>query len=144
MVAKNELLYNVSGYAPIKGVFTSADTTVAKAIGTANAADANLIWLSITSTDTVANDLLVYLNDGTTDYLIGHIDVPALSGSDGTTPAVNGLNSTNLPFTLLDDTGLNRYLPMDGGTIIKMAARLTITATKAINVRGEFGSYGVL
>lgn len=144
MPAKNELLYNVSGYAPIKAVFTSADSTNAKAIGTANAADANLIWLSITSTDTAANDILLYLNDGSTDYLIGHIDVPALAGSDGSTPAVNGLNSTNLPFLLLDDTGSNRYLPLDGGCVLKATVRVAVTATKQITIRGAFGSYGVL
>jgi hypothetical protein len=140
-MAKSDVLYIPKQYQAFAVNFLPADTTTLKTLYTAPADDANLIMLSVTSTDTAARDLLFYYTLAGTDYLIGHIDVPASAGSNGTVNAVNGLNATNLAFTLVDDTGVNRFLPLKGGAILKAKMAVAVTASTQITVTGVVADY---
>ena len=138
-MAKSDVLYIPARYDAFGANFTNADGTTIKTLYSVPADDANLLQLIITSTDTVAADLLFYVSIGGLDYCIGHIDIPANAGTNGTAIAVDGLNNA-MP-TLFDDTTLNKYLPLNGGTIIKAGMLSAVSATKTVTVYGIVGDY---
>ena len=85
-------------YAPIypqtikntSGLIEAADTTTLQALNwTAGANGSRIDQITVVSTDTSAAVVQIYINNGTTDIMIGSFSVPALSGFDGTAPAVN-------------------------------------------------------
>ena len=138
-MAKSDVLYIPARYDAFGANFTNADGTTIKTLYSVPADDANLLQLIITSTDTVAADLLFYVSIEGLDYCIGHIDIPANAGTNGTAIAVDGLNNA-MP-TLFDDTTLNKYLPLNGGTIIKAGMLSAVSATKTVTVYGIVGDY---
>jgi hypothetical protein len=140
-MAKSDVLYIPKQYQAFGNSFASADGTNLKTLYTAPTDDANLILLSITSSDTAATDVLLYLTIGGTDRLIGHIDVPIGAGTNGTANAVDGLNATNLPFILVDDTGINHFLPLKGGVILKAGMRAAVTSGCTVTITGIVADY---
>lgn len=117
--------------------FTDADTTVAKALYTAGSVDGGLIDnVSVISDDTSAVILVVTVNDGTTDCQVGEVTIPIGAGTDGTTPAVNLLDSTALPF--LQAGG---GLPLGISGVLKVNAKTTITAAKQVDIVAYGGDY---
>lgn len=140
-MAKNDILYIPKSYTSFAATILPADTTSLKTLYTFPSDDCNVLMLSAVTDDTAANDLIFYINTNSTDYRIGHVDLPATSGTDGTTNAVNCLNATNLPFLLYDDTGLNKYIPGKAGDVLKVAAKATVTSAKTIWLYGITGSY---
>ena len=140
-MAKSDVLYIPKQYQAFAVNILAADATNFIDLYTVPADDANLIMLSVTSTDTAAQDVLLYYGLAGTDYLIGHIDVPASAGSNGTVNAVNGLNATNLAFTLVDDTGVNRFLPLKGGEVLKAKMVAAVSANTQITITGIVADY---
>lgn len=138
-MAKSDVLYIPARYQAFGVTFANVDGTTLKTLYTVPADDANLLQLSITSSDTAARDLMLYINVGGTDILIGHIDIPASAGSNGIVVAVDGLNNA-LP-ALVDDTTINKYLPLKGGTILKAGMLSAVTTATQINVYGLVGDY---
>ncbi|MFN6560016.1 MAG: hypothetical protein RMY28_009430 [Nostoc sp. ChiSLP01] len=126
-MAKQTTLYLTQGYNHAAQTFANADDTTTKLLIAADADDSKITSISITSSATTALDILFYLYNGTTDYLIGHIDIPANSGFDGTVYATNGLNRTNLPWLELDGVG-NPYIKLKGGWSLRAAMKTTISS----------------
>lgn len=122
------------------GQILPADTTTKKTIYTASANDAVLKSLNVTSTDTAAMNVALYVNDGTADRLLGTINVPALSGFNGTAPAVDMLNGTQIPGLAFDQNG-KRILSLKAGAIVKVAVLVTVTAAKQIDFLGVAEEY---
>jgi len=112
---------------------TSADTTVAKLCFTAGADDSDVKAIIATSDDTAAINLKIYITRGGTDYLIGTVNIPIAAGTNGTTPAVDVLNSTAFAGLPLDSVG-KRYIPMKTGDTLKIGALATMTAAKTCTV----------
>lgn len=107
-----------------------ADTTTSKTIITADATNGSILTgISVTSDDSAARNLGLYIGLGGVDYLVGTIAVPALSGTDGATPAVNLLSLGSIP-------GLNPdgSLALPPGAIVRVASTATITAAKKITI----------
>lgn len=142
-MAKSEILYIPSRYDAFGANFTNADGTTIKTLYSVPADDANLLQLIITSTDTVAADLLFYVSIGGLDYCIGHIDIPANAGTNGTAIAIDGLSSNSSLQSLVDDTTINRYLPLKGGTIVKAGMLSAVSAAKTISIYGVVGDYSI-
>lgn len=121
--------------------FVNADGTAIKTIFTAGTEGSRVQSVSIVSDDTAPVVFNVYRNDGITDLQIGEITVPAGAGTDGTTPAVSLLNTTEFPFLLTDNNG-NFYIELEGTPeLITMAAQSAVTAAKTVTVNAFGKNY---
>ena len=92
--------------------------------------------ISATSDDTVDAILTIYHSDGTTDFILGTLTVSAGSGTDGSTPSVDILNQTDLPF-LRDDLAL--YL--ENGHSLKLGVSAVLSTGKKIDFVSICGDY---
>jgi len=113
-----------------------ADTTSLQTLLTAGSNGSRINSISVISDDTSDVVLAIYYNDLTTDFLIGSVNIPTLSGTDGSVPAVSLLNSTDLPFL-----GEDLALYLEGSDIIKIAALTTVTTAKKITLVAHYGDY---
>jgi hypothetical protein len=117
---------------------TSADTSVAKFCFTAGADDSNVKAILATTNDTATINLAIYLTRGAVDYLIGTVNVPVASGTNGSAGTVDLLSASAFPGLPLDNVG-KRYIPMKTGDTLKIGAIATMTAAKTcwVSVLGE-------
>ena len=92
--------------------------------------------VEVTSTDTAARLVQVFLTVGGTDYLLGTVSIPALSGNDGTTVALNLLTQLNIP-ALGDDWSW--FLPSTA--VVKLATTTTVTSGKQIDFSPRADDY---
>lgn len=111
--------------------FANADSTNIKTIFTPPADGAIVTAIAITNTTVSANDLILHLNDGTITTTLGHVDINASSGTNGTANATDGLNLLNLPWLPVDGNG-NHFLKLGAGDILRANVRVAI-ATGAAN-----------
>lgn len=131
-MAKQTSLFLPTGHNNLSITLTSADTTVAKLCFTAGSNDSDVKAIIVTSNDTVAVNLKVYITRSAVDYLLGTVPIPTLSGTDGATAAVDllDLNSTTSILGLpLDNVG-KPYIPMKTGDTLKIGCLATMTAAK--------------
>jgi hypothetical protein len=137
-MAKSTSLFLPKGANNQSVTLTNADTTVAKLCFTAGADDSNVKSIMVCSDDTAAINLKIYLTRGGVDYLIGTVNIPTLSGTNGVAPAVDALNAVALPGLPLDSVG-KRYIPMKTGDTLKVGALVTMTSGKTctVSVVGE-------
>ena len=139
-MAKTTTLPITQNIKRIANSFTSADTTTLKTIYTAGANDAIVKWIGARSSDTAAVNLALYINDGTTDRIIGYVRVAIASGNDGATAATDLLGGTLLPQLPYDQNG-KRVIPMQAGDILKAACLVTMTAVKTLDIFGGAEEY---
>lgn len=92
--------------------------------------------ISVISTDTAEVVLVLTINDGTDDFQIGAVAIPTLSGTNGSSPSVNLLDSTLLPF--LQSGG---GLPLAPNMTLKINATSAVTALKVVNIVAYGGDY---
>lgn len=122
--------------------FLSTDTVVAsdgssgtlKTVVTPGANDCIVRKLSITSTDTVAHDVLIFMVDASANkYLLGAIGVPAGSGSTSAASPVNVLDKTKLPSLRLDQNG-NTFIQLKTGWTLQVGFTTAVSSGKNITV----------
>jgi hypothetical protein len=104
--------------------FTSTDTTTKKTLYTGGTNGSRIDQINVCTNDTAAVNLQFYLNDGTTDFYLGYVNIPAGSGY----PSVAKVDA--LP-TLCPNLG---YLVLKSGAILKAACNATMTAAKTTDV----------
>ena len=115
----------------------NADSTNQVTLWTAGANGSLIEAIAITSTDTSAVELDLYLYDGAASFALGSVTVPIASGTNGgTTAAVDGLTQTELPW-LRDDLAL----AVAAGCSLKAAAHAAITSAKVVHVSLFGGDY---
>jgi len=114
----------------------NADGTSLQTLLTAGSGGARVNYIGAVSDDTAAMVVELYVNDGTTDFLIGAASIPTLSGTDGSAPAVSILNSDDMPFIGED---LSIYL--EGGHILKAAVAAAVTTAKKVTLLASYGDY---
>jgi hypothetical protein len=110
-----------------------ADTTSLVTLFTAGANDTTVKAINVQSTDTVARVLQLWVNDGTTDFLLGAVTIPLNSGNTGAVAAIDLLGGTLLPSLPYDANG-KRILPLPAGYILKVNSQVTVSATREITV----------
>ena len=132
-MALNTNIYVPAAFNNSAQTFVNADSTNLKTLFTAGANGADVRGIAVTSDDSSARNLALYQTISGTDYLIGTINIPVNSGSNGTVVSVNALNSTALPFLKLDNAG-NRVLSLMAGGILKAKLLVASTADKTITV----------
>lgn len=119
--------------APIVGAaqFTSADTTTKKTVVTPGADGARVDSIMCSTNDTAAVNLAFYLNNGSTDFYIGNVNVPI--GSGYTTVARVEAMTTLAPVL--------GYLTIPAGWTLKVNCVATMTAAKTTDVVAMGGDY---
>jgi hypothetical protein len=115
---------------------SDVDGTTLKTLVTAGTNGTRIDTISATSTDTVDAVLSLYHSDGTTDFLIGSVSIPASSGVDGTIVSVSVLNDTDLPFLRSD---LAHYLA--NGHSLKVGVSTALSASTKIDLVAICGDY---
>lgn len=109
--------------------FVNADGTTAKPIFTASSDGSMLKSINVTSDDTSTVLMNIYIDDGTTEYLVGAVNVVTLSGTDGTNPSVELLDGAKVP-------GLAGGIFIPSGYSINVAPNAAVTAAKTVTVVG--------
>lgn len=142
-MAKSTNVYSIQSVNNLSGQLTSstgANTLVT--VWTAGANDGVLKSFGVTSTDTAARILQVFINigGGGTDLLAGSVKIPIASGSDGATAAVDVLRSALVSWLSCDAYG-NKVFNAEAGTTIKVSTTTAITSAKTIQMLGEGGDF---
>ena len=122
--------------------FVNADSTNIKVVfdNSASTKAMRIEQLSICSDDTSARNVQFSRLISATDYTIGTINVPAASGTDGTTPRVTGLSSSTAGIGTMDDDGVYVcWIPAGQKLDAKMLA--AVTATKTVTISGWARSF---
>ena len=120
--------------------FAAADTTTAKTIATAGANGSKVVAIQVCSDDTSARVIQFGITRSATFILLGSINLPTLSGTDGAAPAINGFNPSYMPGLPVDSDG-ERYIFMESGDTLQAKMVTTITAAKTVSVtvvQGDF------
>lgn len=106
-------------------------------IATGGADDSIIRSISMTSSDTAARDVLLFISNSatptTSNTLIGIINVPITAGFATGVASVNGLNGASLPFLRLDKDG-NRILVLKTGWYLKAGLKTALTASSQVNI----------
>jgi hypothetical protein len=108
-----------------------ADTTTLKTLYTAGSNDAIVKAINVQSTDTAARVVELWVNDGSTDYKIGAVNIPLRSGDNGTAATIDLLGGTLMPSLPYDANG-KRILILPAGYILKVKSQATVTAATEI------------
>lgn len=117
----------------------AADTTVKKTLCTAGASGTKIESISATSDDTSAVVFQLGVTISSVDYILGEVNVPIGSGTNGTAEAVDVLNSTDFPWIRND--GVNNYLLLAAGSVLYVRAKTAVTAAKTIQFFAQGGNY---
>lgn len=122
-------IQNVSPVVP--QVFQNVDGTNIKTCYTAGIDDSVVKAIIVTSTDSVARDIQFHLSDGTTNFQLRRVAVPALAGNSTTVGPVDALSTfMGLPF---DEYG-NRVIRLRRGFQIRANIVTAVTANTDIDV----------
>jgi hypothetical protein len=97
-----------------------ADGQTPKTLFTAGANDSVVKAINVQSSDTAtARVVVLTVNDGTTDYILGAVNIPLNSGNTGAIATVDLLGGTLLPSLPYDANG-KRILPLPAGYVLKV------------------------
>jgi hypothetical protein len=118
-----------------------ADTTTIKTLVTGGTNGSVVEWLNVTSTDSANKDLLWYLNDGTTNYLISTQSTPLNSGNTNAVAAVAPLNNTTLFSSVPFNNSGNKFIYVANGWSLRVSAGTAVTAARVINIVAHGGDY---
>lgn len=132
-MSKQSALFLPANINTLSFALTSTQTTVSQLIFTAGSNDSDVKSIIVSSDDTAAINLRLYVTRSGTDYLIGTVNIPISAGVGGTVVAVDLLNSTSIPGLPLDNVG-KRYIPLKTGDTLRAAALATMTAGKTCNI----------
>lgn len=118
----------------------NADASNLKTIATAAGTFLEINALQATSDDTSDRLLQLILTVGGTDYLIGTVNVPTLSGTTATAAAVDLLGSSNLKLPIYDANN-NKLLRLDAASVLKVKSTTTVTANKTVTITAIGSEY---
>jgi hypothetical protein len=110
---------------------TNSDGSNLITLFTAGTEDSVVKAINVQSTDTAARVVQLWVNNGSSDFLIGAVNIPLRSGDNGTAATVDLLGGTLMPSLPYDANG-KRVLPLPGGYILKVNSQATVTSTKEI------------
>jgi hypothetical protein len=120
----------------------NADSTNIKVLldNSAGAKALRIEQLTICSDDTTARNVQFSRLASAVDYLIGTVNVPVASGSDGTTPRVTALSSSTSGIGALDSDGLYVcWVP--AGQKLDVKVLIAVTADKTVTISGWARSF---
>ena len=115
-------------------------STTTKITAATAGSDGSKVVGVIVTTDDAARDVRLWLAKSTTSYLLGTVPVPSSSGFTSTAPAVNLLNSTNIPGVPTDNDG-QRYIFLESGDSLQVQVTATVTTLQTIYATTIFGNF---
>lgn len=117
-----------------------ADASNLITLWTPGASGSKITAIGVSSTDTADRDIALYVTKSAVDYLLGTVKIPLSSGNTNAIPAVDLLNSSQLPWVRTDPDGA-KYLQLESGAVLKAKALTTVTAAKAIQFAMHGGDF---
>ena len=119
--------------------WTNSDAAATKktVTPTVGAEGARVHSIAVTTDDTTARDFQIFLNDGTTDTLLGTVTIPIGAGNTGSAAAIAILKQS----TLLPWVGADGSLLVPTGCVVKMANVTQPTSAKTFYVTTFSGDY---
>jgi hypothetical protein len=118
------------------------DTTTLKTLRAGSTNGDKIESIAITSDDTSARVINVYITIGGTDYRVGTVNVPITAGTDAAaTPAVSLLEASSMMPWIRRDSNGRGYLYLASGSTLKVASQTTVTAAKTITFFAQIGAY---
>jgi hypothetical protein len=108
-----------------------ADASTQKTLVTAGANGTKVVAIQFTSTDTSARVVNVNITRSAVTVLVGAVNLPTLCGTDGVTPAVDGMGVTLNPGLPIDNDG-QKYVFLQSGDTLQINSQTTVTAAKTI------------
>ncbi len=111
--------------------FAAADTTTKKTLVTGGTDGTRVDAMNVSSTDTAAVVLNVYVTVSGTDYFRGSVSIAAATGTAGAA-------TIDLIPTLAATLG---YIGLGNGHVLKIACNATMTAAKVLDIVAQYGDY---
>lgn len=119
----------------------NADSTTIKTFLTGATNGSVVEYINVSSTDSAARDIKLYLNDGATNYLLTTISIPANSGNTNALTSIAPLNQTTLwPSVPFNNSG-NKFIYVAQGWSLRVAAGAAVTAGTTIALTAHGGDY---
>lgn len=119
----------------------NADSTDAQALIAAGANGTKVESITVSSTDTDAHVLQLFINDGTNNHLLSEIAIPASSGNTSSAPAVSVLQSAQISGSLPYDSNGNRYIYLANGWSLQVAVTVAVTSDDIVDVVATGGDF---
>lgn len=120
---------NINPQAPVS--FVAADAQTVKTVFTAGVDDSVIKAILITSTASVPQDIQFYISpDGTTNFELRRVSVPANAGNSGTIAPFDALTTPALP---LDENG-NGVLRLRRNFQLRANAFTALSGSEKINI----------
>jgi hypothetical protein len=120
--------------------FVAADTTTVKAIQAAGTNGTKIESFIVTSSDTAARDMAIYITISAVNYLIGTVSIPITAGFIDSTVSVDIMRSAQIPGFAYDPNG-NKYLYLAPGSTLSAAINTTVTTAKTITAFVQGGNF---
>lgn len=117
-----------------------ADTTTLKALVAGGVGGTKVESINVSSTDTSARDLALWMTVSAVNYLIGTVSIPINAGNTNAIPAVSLLDSAQIPSMRTDNNG-NKYIYVASGATLSISTLTTVTAAKAIQAVAQAGDF---
>lgn len=135
-MAKQTYLYLTKSIKTPVARIQPADTTNYVTIFSAGTDDSYIESLIATSDDSSARIVVVSIFDGSNNYPILAVNIPAGSGTDGTNAAVDLLNYQSGAGLPLNANG-KRYIKLASGYSLKAKVTTTMTTAKTMYITGQ-------
>ena len=116
----------------------SADTK--KTVATAGTNGAKITAIVATSSDTSDRVAQLWITRSAVSYLLASVNIPDLSGFNGTDVTVDLKNSTSLPGLPVDNDG-QTYLFLESGDTLQVSFTTQVTAAKTVYVTTFFANF---
>ena len=117
-----------------------ADVSNLVVLWTPPALGSKITALGVSSTDTAARDIALYITKSAVDYLLFTVAIPVTAGFTNAIPAVDLLASAMGPWVRTDADGA-KYLMLESGAVLKAKALTTVTAAKALQFFMQGGDF---
>jgi hypothetical protein len=123
------------------GAGTLGSDTNGVTIFTASASGSRVYSLVANTSDSAANNVLIYILSGASVRPLGVVNVPINSGNLGTIVNVDCLNPAVMNGMPIDNTG-KRYIELGANEVLKFAVLTTaVTATKSCFLTCQAADY---
>jgi len=147
MAFSNSPIFPASLLSKVVQFTNTTSTSVPTSVISAQVNGCKIEQILVSNSDTVAHDVNIYINAGSTNYQIGTISIPLSSGILNGIPAVslfkavNSTGSTLLPLSL--DANGDPYIYLDPQTSLYMQAgsSTAVTSGKTINIVAIAGAF---
>ena len=121
--------------------FVNATSTTKTSIAAAGSNGSQVTSLTIASTDTSSQNIILYLYDGTVYHQLCEINIPASSGNASlATPPIDVFRNLYFPGLQLDAMG-NKVMNIPSGWSLYGSMVAAVTSGKAIDVVAQGGDY---